>query len=79
MPWEYPNESMITVCDLCHAKLEFYKFLKKVARMYLLFELKLTIDDTEEVLEMITVRVKNDHYREHVLQYMQDIKDQMHG
>lgn len=79
LPWEYPDEALITVCDLCHLKLEFYKFLKKYARIYLLFNLKLTIADTEEVIELMKRKVKDDYYRNRVMQYIEDIKNQLRG
>jgi hypothetical protein len=79
MPWDYPGDAMITVCGLCHLKLEFYKFLKKHARLYLLFSLKLSIDDTEEVLELIRRRVKENHYHDDVIEYMSNIKTLLNG
>lgn len=78
MPWDYPNEALITLCDLCHAKAEFTKWLLKNGQAALI-RLGLSYDDCREVIELIRRRVKDNHYRKDVMQYMNDIRMQLNG
>lgn len=72
-PWDYPDEALITLCDLCHAKAEFYKWMEKEGQ-YCLQRLGLSYADRHEVMSMITNKVRLNHYREEVLKYIDDIK-----
>ena len=78
LPWEYPDEALLTLCDLCHIKAEFYKWLQKRGQASLI-RLGLGWYDRQEVMLMITRRVKENHYRADVLQYIEDIKKQLNG
>jgi hypothetical protein len=78
MPWEYPDEALITLCDVCHAKAEFSKWMLTKGQAALI-RLGLCFEDVREVTEMILRRVKENHHRESVLQYIEDIKFQLNG
>lgn len=77
-PWDYPDEALITLCELCHEKVEFIKWLYSGGQVYLL-RLGLTFEDRHEVMEMIARRVQSDLYRESVQRYMLDLKRQLNG
>lgn len=78
LPWDYPDLCFETLCDLCHSKAEFYKWMQRKGFAALL-KLELTVEDSREVTEMICRRVKENLYRDEVLQYIEDIKLQLNG
>lgn len=78
MPWDYPDDCFKTLCDVCHKKAEFYKWMSRKG-MASLIRLGLSFDEAHEVVEMINRRTKENLYREDVLQYIEDIKKQLNG
>lgn len=78
MPWDYPDDCFKTLCDLCHKKAEFYKWMGKNG-IAALIKLGLSFDDAHEVATMINRRVKENLYRPDVIQYIEDIKMQLNG
>lgn len=78
LPWDYPDACFQTLCDLCHCKAEFYKWMNRNG-MAALIKLGLTLEDAREVTTMICRRVKENLYRNDVLQYIEDIKFQLNG
>lgn len=78
LPWEYPDEALLTLCDLCHTKAEFYKWLQKKGQLALI-GLDLGWDDRQEVMLMIKRRVQENYRRDEVLKYIEDIKFQLNG
>lgn len=78
LPWDYPDSCFETLCDLCHTKAEFYKWMHRNG-MAALIKLGLTLEDAREVTQMICRRVKENLYRNEILQYIEDIKFQLNG
>lgn len=78
MPWDYPDDALITVCDLCHIKLEFKKWMRKNGQVALI-RLGLEEDDRNEVIALILDKVFRNYYRDEVIQYIEDIKKQLDG
>lgn len=72
-PWEYPNEALLTLCELCHLKAEFHKWLLTKGQSALL-RLGLIYEDRMEVIEFLYNKVKDNHYKEEVLRYIDDTK-----
>jgi hypothetical protein len=78
LPWEYPDEALLTLCEVCHQKAEFYKWLQKQGQSALI-RFGLGWDDRQEVMLMIKRRVKENHNSVEVLKYIEDIKKQLNG
>lgn len=78
MPWEYPDDALVTLCDLCHFKVEFKKWMLTKGQVALI-RLGLTEDDRNEITAFILDKVFRNFYREDVLQYIEDIKIQLNG
>lgn len=73
MPWEYPDEALITLCELCHEKEEFLKWLNKNIS-YLLARDVFIKSDIIGVYNGIRLRVTLNNHAESVSRYMADIK-----
>ncbi len=73
MPWEYPDEALITYCDLCHEKTEFIKKLTGLAYS-VLHQLGFPNTDISEVIELVGRTVWNNEHKESARKYMSDIK-----
>lgn len=73
MPWEVPDEALITLCDVCHEKEEFIKWIRKTIE-FRLFDCRFNSIEIAEVRELIVVRVKANKHVQSVRQYMYDIK-----
>lgn len=78
LPWEYPDDSLITLCELCHIKAEFEKWMHRKGQAALI-RLGLTTEDIEEVIEFIVNKTNRNFYKDEVLQYIEDIKFQLNG
>lgn len=79
LPWEYPDEALITLCDLCHAKEEFYKWLNVAGIRGLIFQGFLR-SDVNEIKLLVIRKVELNHHRESSILYMDQIKSLMaHG
>lgn len=76
-PWEYPNESMFTVCELCHEKEEFYKWLDK--SIFTLTKDKFEPDELRILSINIKQKVSDNKHAESVRRYMNDIKRLIRG
>jgi 5-methylcytosine-specific restriction endonuclease McrA len=77
LPWEYPNDSMFTVCELCHEKEEFYKWID---RNY--WRLRKDDFDNHEIKCVVTIikqKVEANKHAESVHRYMADVKILIHG
>lgn len=72
-PWEYPNEALITLCELCHAKAEFAKWLLTKGQTALL-RLGLIYEDRMEVIDMFNRKAKDNFYKQDVLRFIEDTK-----
>jgi hypothetical protein len=75
-PWDYPDEALVTLCELCHVKAEFIKWLYSKGEAYLI-RLGITFEDRHEVLEMMARRVQDNLVGDSVRQYMSDLKNQL--
>lgn len=73
MPWEYPGEALITLCDLCHTKAEFYKWMQKKGQAQLI-RLGLNYYERQEMMSLISNKVRANLYRADALKYIDDIK-----
>lgn len=77
LPWEYPDEALITLCELCHQKAEFVKWVTR----YGIIELKklgFTPDDIYDVQQLVSRKVYQSD-RASALRYMDSIKSLMNG
>lgn len=72
-PWDYEDDALITVCDLCHMKEEFIKWVKQTGKRYLLYHGFLR-QDVEEILQVVSNRLQLNNARESAIKYMSDIK-----
>lgn len=80
MPWDYPDDALITLCDLCHAKAEFIKFIHRVGRIYLLKVDKMAVAEVSYIIEIVTKKLYDNFHAESAHRYMNDIKRMMsHG
>lgn len=61
---------------MCHAKAEFYKWVKATGIRTLVF-LGFIRSDIDSVVEMVFRKVEDNHHRESVTKYMDDIKKLM--
>lgn len=77
MPWDYPDDAMITLCELCHLKAEFIKYLHRFGLIFLRKSDKLEVADTHEIIAMVTKRLENNFHSESAIRYMDDIKKLM--
>lgn len=73
LPWQYPNEALETLCDLCHLKAEFLKFVQRAGLVYLKMNGFASLD-TAEIIEFIKFKISNNYHRESVVNYINDIK-----
>lgn len=71
LPWDYPDDALITVCDLCHEKEEFKKwFIINVLRLRADF----TSEDISNIKEIVLRRVELNMHRQTVTEYMNQIR-----
>lgn len=77
-PWEYPDEALITLCDLCHKKAEFIKWLTRTG-LYTLHELGFSNIDLIEIKEVVERRLEANKHRESAIRYMDNLKLLIHG
>lgn len=78
-PWEYPDKALVTLCDLCHKKAEFIKWVIRQGSKHLNL-IGFPISDIEDVKKLVTQKVSSNKHRESVTRYMDDIKKLMgHG
>lgn len=73
MPWEYPDDALVTVCELCHKKEEFIKWILRNIE-YHLFEDRFSTEDIASVREIIIRRVTENKHAESAERYMSDLK-----
>jgi len=80
LPWDYPDDALLTLCDLCHAKAEFIKYLHRFVGIYLKMVDKFNVADVSEIIEIVTRRLENNFHAESAHAYMNDIRRLMsHG
>jgi len=73
-PWEYPDEALITLCELCHSKAEFHKWLLTKGQSALI-RLGLIQEDRLEVIDLMYCKVKDNYYKNDVLKFIDDTKN----
>lgn len=73
LPWEYPDEALLSLCDLCHLKEEFKKWVLKtgIINLYNQGFIKL---DIGEIRDTVFSKIDSNHHRQSAIQYMLDIK-----
>lgn len=77
LPWEYPDDALVTLCDLCHKKEEFIKWVIRHGLKALQGFDEKNLDD---IRISIIEKMSANHHRESVLRYIDDIKRLMlHG
>jgi hypothetical protein len=77
-PWEYPDTALITLCELCHKKAEFMKWVVRYGAIELR-KLKFAEGDIEEIKELVFRNLGFNHHKESAERYMEDIKALCHG
>lgn len=76
LPWEYENEAFITLCELCHLKTEFIKWILNPV----LFQKDGFLQrDITEIQDVITRRLSANYHRESAQRYMHNIKALLNG
>jgi hypothetical protein len=78
MPWEYPDDAMITLCELCHKKAEFIKWLVRIG-VRLLRVKGFLYSDAKEIQELVIRRLELNMHYESATRYMDDIKMLING
>jgi len=79
-PWEYPDEALITLCELCHLKAEFIKYINRFGLIYLRKIDKFEVTDTQEIIATVTMKIENNFHYDSAVRYMNDIQKLMsHG
>lgn len=76
LPWEYPDEALLTLCDLCHKKEEFKKWVFRYGYQLLLTQ-GFIKTDIREISDLVCRRVDSNMHRESALRYMEDIRKLM--
>ena len=77
LPWDYPDDALTCVCELCHEKLEFAKWLMKNAPL-----LKKDFFESGEIKQVISLvhrRLMENHHKESARRYMESIKLLING
>ena len=77
LPWDYPDDALITLCELCHAKVEFYKWL--VRNIWVLKDQGFEFTDMSGIRELVHDRLEKNMHRESAFRYIDDIKRLVHG
>lgn len=72
LPWEYPDNALMTLCECCHKKAEFMKWLVKKA-VEEMDKLGFPRNDVYEVQNVVR-RTLADMENEAAKRYMNDIK-----
>jgi hypothetical protein len=72
-PWEYPNDALITYCELCHYKVEFYKWIDTYGGSNLIYQ-GFLINDVNDIKALVTVKIEEDNNKESVVSYAEQIK-----
>lgn len=78
LPWEYPNDALITYCDLCHKKVEFHKWMFRHG-LNLLVASGFGQVDVDEIRRVVFRRLDANNHRDTAIKYMDDIKHLIHG
>lgn len=73
-PWEYPDEALTTLCELCHLKVEFIKYINRFGTIYLRKIDKFELTDTQEIIATVTLKIENNFHYESAVRYMNDIQ-----
>jgi len=72
MPWEYPDECFQTLCECCHYKAEFLKWMLTDGLTYLRRDF--SNKDVDEIFKSIESKVNNNFHHESTMTYIQAIK-----
>jgi hypothetical protein len=78
LPWDYPDDALKTLCDLCHQKAEFIKWICSIG-VELLLKKGFLKSDVSEIRSTVIRRAELNMHRESSLQYMDDIKRLING
>lgn len=73
LPWEYPDEAFLTLCELCHEKAHFIEWVTRTG-IKVLIALGFTAQDVVEVSSLVRRRLNNNNHAESARKYMADIK-----
>jgi 5-methylcytosine-specific restriction endonuclease McrA len=72
-PWDYPDDAMITVCELCHRKVEFVKWLTRKGRV-LLTKDNFQLEDINSVFRLIDHQLMTNNHMESYVRYEEGMK-----
>lgn len=76
-PWDYPDSALVTVCELCHEKYEFLKWIYRVGIPNL--SPNFIESDLTEIHQLIENKVWQNRHPESSRNYMNDIKILCHA
>ncbi len=78
LPWEYPDDAFETLCELCHEKAEFVKWLFKHGPTFLQNQ-SFAPGDVKSIIDLVNRRLINNHHKESARRYMESIKILIYG
>jgi hypothetical protein len=73
LPWEYPDEALLTLCELCHEKAHFMQWVTNIG-IKVLLSLGFAAQDVIEVSSLVRRRLSDNNHAESARRYMADIK-----
>lgn len=76
LPWQYPDDALITLCELCHKKEEFIKWVKKFGVRSLIYH-GFIRQDIIEVQQVVFKTLNKNMHKESAIRYMDQIKTLM--
>ena len=77
-PWEYQDDALVTLCELCHEKEEFIKWILREGVRLMEID-RLRVDDIRSIINLIQRRLIPNHHEESARLYMNNLKDLLHA
>ena len=72
LPWEYPNECFQTLCELCHEKAEFLKWLLTDGIDFLKYDFSQS--EVDYIYTAIQTKLESNYHHQSARTYMDSIK-----
>lgn len=74
LPWDYPDDALVTLCDCCHSRHSFIEWINKKGES-LLFNAGYDIFDCKELVRYIARKTEITRDRDFILPYIKNIRD----
>ncbi len=75
-PWNYPDEALMTLCFLCHEKVEIFKWIRKTGLRNLINE-GFPEKDCFDIYRLAKKNLEDNHHPESARRYINDLKTLM--